>query len=148
MKESRSQSRNCFTTLEDNLLSKIMENQSFSNWKMVAQNIPGRSARQCRARWLHYLAPWINKEQWTAEEDEIIMQKVIEYGRKWAKISKFLEGRTDNDIKNHWYSCLSKNLKQVEISKPIFDIWTEFDLANSSFIDKDMTTYGIFLQMF
>lgn len=35
------------------------------------------------------------------------------YGNHWAKISKGLPGRSDNAIKNYFYSCLRKALRKV-----------------------------------
>jgi hypothetical protein len=59
------------------------------------------------------------KRDWIKEEDEIIIQKVQEFGTKWSKMTKILRGRTDNDIKNRWYTHLSKIIEEEE--KPSSD---------------------------
>lgn len=42
------------------------------------------------------------------EEDYIIFKLFKIIGSKWAKISDFLEGRTENSIKNRFYTSLRR----------------------------------------
>jgi hypothetical protein len=68
----------------------------------------GRSGKQCRERWCNSLCPGVKKGNWTSYEDYMIFKLYNEYGSKWAKIASFLKGRTENSIKNRFYSTLRR----------------------------------------
>lgn len=97
-------SRNPFTVEEDAKLIDIMTNSKFISWEFVASQMPGRRVRQCRERWFNYLNPSIRTDPWTAEEDQHLLEKVNELGRSWSNICVTFDGRSENDVKNRWYS--------------------------------------------
>jgi hypothetical protein len=91
-----------FTSREDTNLTEAVNMVGSSDWKLVAEWIPGRTARQCRERWTNYLSPSLIDKPWTEEEDVILYEKYAELGPKWRLLKNFLEGRSRNAIRNRW----------------------------------------------
>ncbi|XP_057718381.1 transcription factor MYB3R-1-like [Arachis stenosperma] len=95
---------------EDEVIIELVNKYGPKKWSTIAHHLPGRIGKQCRERWHNHLNPGINKEAWTQEEELTLIRAHQIYGNKWAELTKFLPGRTDNSIKNHWHSSVKKKL--------------------------------------
>lgn len=93
---------------EDKKLIDWIKTNGASNWTSCSEFITGRSGKQCRERWLNALNPLLKKGSWEPEEDYIIFKLFKKLGSKWSIISNYISGRTENSIKNRFYSTLRR----------------------------------------
>lgn len=105
------QTRQKFTAIDDQILLQEVGNERFPAWNEIAKKIPGKTGRQCRERYQHYLAPSISQEPWSEEEDALVISLFQIHGPNWAKIAEsFMGKRTNNSIKNRWNNHLKLHL--------------------------------------
>jgi hypothetical protein len=103
--------RRAFTPDEDALLLEHTMRDPKLSWSDVALRLPGRTARQCRERWAKYLKPDIRVAPWTDDEDNLLLRQIQLHGHRWATIALAFVDRSDNDVKNRWYSHLRDCLR-------------------------------------
>lgn len=89
-----------FQESEDQKLINLVQQYGVKCWSFISSQMPGRTPRQCRDRWNHYLAPQTNTTKWTVEEDQIIIKMVKKIGKQWSKIASLFPGRTGIAVRN------------------------------------------------
>uniref|UniRef100_A0A0A9AWX7 Uncharacterized protein n=1 Tax=Arundo donax TaxID=35708 RepID=A0A0A9AWX7_ARUDO len=84
-----------------------------------------RCGKSCRLRWINYLRPDLKRGSFSQQEEDLIISLHKILGNRWSQIASQLPGRTDNEIKNFWNSCIKKKLRQRGIApathKPLND---------------------------
>lgn len=90
---------------------------SFTQWADLAPQLPGRTGKQIRDRWVNYLNPAINHLPFSRDDDLLLWHGHKEHGKRWVEISVkvFNSTRSENHIKNRWYSAAFKKFIAKEI---------------------------------
>lgn len=102
---------------EDQALRKLVSEFPNISWseiaKLFSENVGVRTSKQCRERWVNYLEPGISFKKYSIKEQELVFMYSKIYGNHWSKIAKELKGRTENSVKNFFYSTIRKNLRRT-----------------------------------
>ncbi|KAL0919061.1 hypothetical protein M5K25_011130 [Dendrobium thyrsiflorum] len=129
--------RGLWSPEEDEKLLKHIAEYGHTSWSSVPK-LAGlqRCGKSCRLRWINYLRPDLKRGKFSKEEEDIIIELHAVLGNRWSQIAAQLPGRTDNEIKNLWNSCIKKKLRQTGIDpnthKPLSEIeGTEDDKISS-----------------
>ena len=97
-------------------------------WPTIAQNVPGKSSKQCRERWVNHLDPDLARDRVEGDELRVMLEIFSCVGRRWSclaghlnawRMSKGLQGyRSDGSIKN----LISRYVAQNNVAyKPLHE---------------------------
>ena len=121
---ARSAKKGNWTEEEDQILMKWIKNHGPTMRTECSKNIRGRCGKQCRERWVNILNPGVKKGNWTQEEQKLIFQNLKRFFTSWSLMAKELDGRTENSIKNYFYSSV-RRLKSNNIIAYLRAIYSE-----------------------
>ncbi|KAL6320189.1 hypothetical protein AAG906_004698 [Vitis piasezkii] len=104
------QKKSLWTPDEDNKLKEFRRKYPNLSWPAIAKQAElNRTGKSCWERWENNLNPDINKDEFSREEDDIIIQQMSLPQNSWASMAKNdLRGRAANAIKNRWNHRLKK----------------------------------------
>lgn len=104
-----------FSEEEDAIIIDFVRKYGAHDWQRITPYLPGRKPRQARERWINYLNPEVSHEEWTQEEDDLLIEQVSKVGQKWSHISQLFKNRTDVSLKNRY--CLLQRRKSTKMKK-------------------------------
>ncbi|CAL0319951.1 unnamed protein product [Lupinus luteus] len=125
--------------------SLVSKNNGSGNLTFVSKKAGlKRCGKSCRLRWNNYLRPDLKHDNFTSQEEDLIIKLHAAIGSRWSIIAQQLPGRTDNDVKNHWNTKLKKKLSQMGIDpvthKPFSKLIADYGKIGGS--EKHSTQIG------
>jgi hypothetical protein len=105
------------------------------------QAVPGK-VTSIIGRYHNHLDSAIVSTEWTQEEEEMLFELHEKIGNKWSAISQKIPGRycyrqlrSDNCVKNHFYSKLRKAVRKL--NKVIHDLYSfDFRIIKNCMLSK------------
>lgn len=112
----------------------------------------GSTSRQSSAAsgflisWHHHLNPDLSKEKWSHEDNIKLFQLHRELGSHWKEIAARFSKRTDNGIKNQFFSIIRKSLRKAckycQLAIPPSAINSIKPRILSEFLNSDLSVEG------
>jgi hypothetical protein len=111
--ETKKSSKTRWTDEEDAALKDAVDEMGTSNWKGVAERLPGKNDMQCFHRWSKIYNK-CNRGPWSKEDDRRVIELVQEFGaRKWSQIAAQLPGRTGKQCRERWHNHLNPSITKT-----------------------------------
>eukprot|EP00919_Chromeraceae_sp_WS-2016_P069985 GHVR01165926.1.p1 GENE.GHVR01165926.1~~GHVR01165926.1.p1 ORF type:complete len:271 (+),score=115.48 GHVR01165926.1:69-881(+) len=108
-----------WTEEEDTMVRDLVQSLGTKRWiaiedKLKAKfGVNGRTSKQIRERWHNHLHPEVKKGRWTVDEERLLYELHMKHGNRWALIAQQMPGRSDNQIKNHYYSTMRRSMRML-----------------------------------
>ena len=106
--------KSAWTAEEDKLLIELFTKHG-PKWSSFCGQIPGRTDDACSKRYRESLDPNLKREEWTPEEDDMLMEAYNSIGGKWGQVGQSLQrsglGCRNRSIKRYHYCLLSHSFQ-------------------------------------
>ena len=110
---------NMWSTEEDAALEVAVKKHGDSNWRKIAEEIPGRNHLQCLQRWKKALRPGLVKGHWTRGEDDLLLSLINPYVESgsvkkinWSSIAGKIDGRNAKQCRERWFLNLDPSINR------------------------------------
>ncbi|BAT79586.1 hypothetical protein LR48_Vigan04g056000 [Vigna angularis] len=108
--------RGVWATEEDTKKLAFGSKHGSGNWTSVPRKTRlKRCGKSCRLRWSNCLRNDLKHDNFTTQEEDLIIKLHAAIGSRWSIIAQQLPGRTDNDVKIYWNTKLKKKLSEMGI---------------------------------
>lgn len=114
--------RDQWTTEENELLVKAVEEFDCQNWKKISEKVPNRSKYQC---FIHFQSNLASKLQlkvakWSREEDEFLINSIEKYRIgtliPWTRVIESIPSRSKTQCYNRYMFTLRPGIKKEKFS--------------------------------
>ncbi|OQD95992.1 hypothetical protein PENVUL_c099G03252, partial [Penicillium vulpinum] len=126
---------NFWTETEDQILRSSVLDQADEetiDWHRVAAQLPGRTNKDSRKRWVYSLFPTLNKGTWTERENDLLQEGVRIHGTRWSLIARVVQTRNPDQCSRRWH----------EVLKPFIDRSSRWTLYEDDMLRKAVYTHG------
>lgn len=127
--------RKLFSFEEDSKLMILVEKYK-DNWKKIASEMSDRSVRQCKERYFHYLSPDIKRDEWSHDEDLLLLSSVEKQGKRWKALESIFEGRTEIDIRNRFKVLTRRISKKIRKDSLLTNVEIKSNENKSLMLEK------------
>lgn len=97
-------------------LRQLNTSGKIKDWHLVAENLPGRSNKDCRKRWFNEVTGGLKKGPWGKDEDARLRNGIQKYGYKWTVVAQEVGSRSGDQCAKRWNHSLNPALDRSEWS--------------------------------
>ena len=95
--------RGPWTPEEDDRLLKLAA-QCGGRWSFISKNMAGRTENSVKTRYHSLQRQEARGREWSQQEDRVLIESILTFGRDWRKIVKHLPGRSRGQLKKRFVS--------------------------------------------
>lgn len=107
-----------WTEQEDQTLKSLTQHIApKTNWLEISCKMKKRgflkTSSQCQKRHKTYIAPELKKQEWNKAQNKKLFELHSKFGNAWKDIASYFYKKTDNSIKNQFFSLIRKSLRNA-----------------------------------